>query len=744
MKTLVQQAADKVRSSLMATCTQRRLWFPDAEKKLYKMSLARRKRKLRVSTRWITVTFKKLIMERYPQDPRAKAFRPSFRFAQKWATRHSLSKRWRSNSKNKSVAERLPKIRKWHREFRKLLLASHSPAWRSGSARDFCMQWLERSFRPSRMVDGKVHEEQPLLLADNLHGQTTEEFRKLYGRGPADRRRLWTAAEGGCGGAAGQVAGRGDNLQKREANALTCSERRVLFTSWVAQATEEIDKDEQYRFRLFEKTGCGMTADGSGDDKINLEGLSTYSFMDMEGGASADEESKEDKDTGKVDVDQLSEDSSSSDDESDGDDDNDKDPVRKRLARDPLTQLDDYDELSPEEEALKMDIPDGFRLQASPPPALDQSIVKRGVLVKLGLGWFGGMKMPLDSYNTDEDAAIGAWVLLEVDPKEGIGRRKRGIPSMGRLARGRLAAERYAECIQLTTIVALCALVGEEDLSICLGRTACCAGGCTSSSWQRQRSRVSGSTTSRGRFDFKELFRFEKPHFLELLDALQLPDMFEVSRGGYGVHRVSARLAFAVTLWRLAAPTTLIRDRILWGMSEALMCEIFNLTTEAIFERWGDLVNDLQVNAILPKTDSFCEAIAGRGSPLTRCWGFLGGTIHSPDGINFGVLYSSFNDAAGAPYYIYGDPAYQVSPWLMAPYKGLLSVAEVAFNRAMSRVRVTVEWGFGRVVALWPFVDYVKKQQVALSACGLGKQYAVASILTIFHCCFYPNSTAKC
>ncbi|CAB1117353.1 unnamed protein product [Ectocarpus sp. CCAP 1310/34] len=59
--------------------------------------------------------------------------------------------------------------------------------------------------------------------------------------------------------------------------------------------------------------------------------------------------------------------------------------------KDPLTQLDDDDELSPEEETLKMDIPDGFRLQASPPPALDQSIVKRGVLVKLGLGWFGGV-----------------------------------------------------------------------------------------------------------------------------------------------------------------------------------------------------------------------------------------------------------------------------------------------------------------------------------------------------------------
>ncbi|CAB1105988.1 unnamed protein product [Ectocarpus sp. CCAP 1310/34] len=366
---------------------------------------------------------------------------------------------------------------------------------------------------------------------------------------------------------------------------------------------------------------------------------------------------------------------------------------------------------------------------------------------------------------------------------------------MARLARGRLAAERYAESIQVTTIAALCALVGGEDLFIVLGTYSLLR-------WQMYKQLVAATTIEGirfdyferiGGFDFKELLRFEKPHFLDLLGALQLPNTFEVSRWGYGVQRVPARLAFAVTLWRLAAPRTLIRDRIFWGMSETLICEIFNLTIEVIFERWGHLVNDLQVDAILPRIDSFCEAIAGRGSPLTRCWGFLDGTIRkiappwqnqriydngwkrvhllkyqavdSPDGITrqlwgpvlgrrhdvtllglsglLETLMQSFNDAAGVPYYIYGDPAYQVSPWLMAPFKGLLSVAKVAFIRAMSRVRVAVEWGFGRVVALWPYVDYVKKRQVALSACGLGRQYAVAGILTNCPCCFNLNSTAK-
>ena len=38
-----------------------------------------------------------------------------------------------------------------------------------------------------------------------------------------------------------------------------------------------------------------------------------------------------------------------------------------------------------------MVITDGFRLQESRPPALDNSLVKRGVLVRLSTGWFGGL-----------------------------------------------------------------------------------------------------------------------------------------------------------------------------------------------------------------------------------------------------------------------------------------------------------------------------------------------------------------
>ena len=103
--------------------------------------------------------------------------------------------------------------------------------------------------------------------------------------------------------------------------------------------------------------------------------------------------------------------------------------------KDPLALLGDEDDMSPEDEAIGMVIPDGFRLQESRPVALDNSFVKRGVLVRLSMGWFGGlitrksqertkelydyrvhledqsmrsMKLPLGAYSTETSAAVGA------------------------------------------------------------------------------------------------------------------------------------------------------------------------------------------------------------------------------------------------------------------------------------------------------------------------------------------------
>lgn len=112
-------AASDLKKDLFKAGRERR-WFADAEKKLHSLLLQRRKGKLRVSTAWIRVNARKLVVEMYPDDPRAKNFSASDRWCRKFAKRH-LSKRRRTNMKDNSVEDRLPKVNSFHRRLRKLL-----------------------------------------------------------------------------------------------------------------------------------------------------------------------------------------------------------------------------------------------------------------------------------------------------------------------------------------------------------------------------------------------------------------------------------------------------------------------------------------------------------------------------------------------------------------------------------------------------------------------------------------------
>lgn len=102
---------------------------------------------------------------------------------------------------------------------------------------------------------------------------------------------------------------------------------------------------------------------------------------------------------------------------------------------DPLIPLNGEDDMSPENEYLGMTIPGGFCQSRS--SARDSSSVKRGVLLELSMGWFGGlitrksqkrnkecddyrvhhqdqsvrsMKLSLDAYSTKAGAPVSLWV----------------------------------------------------------------------------------------------------------------------------------------------------------------------------------------------------------------------------------------------------------------------------------------------------------------------------------------------
>lgn len=195
-----------------------------------------------------------------------------------------------------------------------------------------------------------------------------------------------------------------------------------------------------------------------------------------------------------------------------------------------------------------------------------------------------------------------------------------------------------------------------------------------------------------------------------------------------------------------------------------------------------------------PSLRKFADAVRRCGSPLPNCWGFIDGTIRkisrpisgqrmmyngkdrchalkyqsvtTPDGIIrhlTGPYPGTMHDARmldesgldpvlranmvqdGITYCLYGDPAYRKTPYLLRPFRGILlaDTPEYIFNQRMARVRVTVEWGFGKLNSNWASGNFSVAQKLFQSKCGLGPQYIVMGLLTNLHTCMHGSQTSK-
>ncbi|CAB1099646.1 unnamed protein product [Ectocarpus sp. CCAP 1310/34] len=316
---------------------------------------------------------------------------------------------------------------------------------------------------------GELPKARSILIMENLHAQTTDEFKEYLAKhcntlawyGPSVCTDEVQPVDAGAGRFLKVEVGRqldmwleqSDNLERWETASLTASDRRVLITQWMGAAMARLNSQQAYRYRLFKKCGMAMTGDGSGDDRITLEGLDKpYTFADDED-SSDDEQGSEngnDEPEGRAEEgdggrETLMEGVDSSD-EDDGD--------ISQPQTDELALLDDDDSMDPqdpEDEIQGMEIPAGFRIQEAKPVALDRLLLRRGVLVRLGMGWFGGlinqqsqkdirhlydycvqleldqstrkMKLPSDKYSGDLDTAVGSWVLHESISRSGRVRR---------------------------------------------------------------------------------------------------------------------------------------------------------------------------------------------------------------------------------------------------------------------------------------------------------------------------------
>ena len=81
------------------------------------------------------------------------------------------------------------------------------------------------------------------------------------------------------------------------------------------------------------------------------------------------------------------------------------------------------------------------------------------------------------------------------------------------------------------------------------------------------------------------------------------------------------------------------------------------------------------------------------------------------------------------PVAVYADPGYTLSTRVLMPFPdGRTDALHAAFNRTMSKARISVEWGYARVMELWPHLDFHRNLRVFKSP--IGAQYFVAVLLT--------------
>ena len=90
---------------------------------------------------------------------------------------------------------------------------------------------------------------------------------------------------------------------------------------------------------------------------------------------------------------------------------------------------------------------------------------------------------------------------------------------------------------------------------------------------------------------------------------------------------------------------------------------------------------------------------------------------------------------------IYGDPPYGISRNILAPFRGAQVTAQVIFNKNMSKVRISVEWSFGKICQYFAYLDFKKNFKILMQP--VAKYYLVASVLINCHTCLYGSLTGS-
>ncbi|XP_055348000.1 uncharacterized protein LOC129595112 [Paramacrobiotus metropolitanus] len=287
-------------------------------------------------------------------------------------------------------------------------------------------------------------------------------------------------------------------------------------------------------------------------------------------------------------------------------------------------------------------------------------------------------------------------------------------------------------------------------------------------------------------------FRFTMSQIEELRKRLLIPDIVVTAERD----RASGVEALCILLRRFVYPSRWIDLRMFFGRSEGSLCRIFMWVLNHIDRTFRWLVEEWN-QTWLTEEDFviFAGAVAAKGGVLRGCFGFIDGTARPisrpkffqrqcfsghkrhhcskwqavllPNGM-IGSLYGGhrgsmhdstlltsskvldalqqkFTTFAGPDRFcLYGNSGYGRGELVKKPFSKvevLNDRRKKALNKAMSRVREPVEWGFKEVVSKFAFLDF--KKQMRMYVNPINKLYRVAVILINCHNCLNHNQASQ-
>jgi DDE superfamily endonuclease len=250
--------------------------------------------------------------------------------------------------------------------------------------------------------------------------------------------------------------------------------------------------------------------------------------------------------------------------------------------------------------------------------------------------------------------------------------------------------------------------------------------------------------------------------------------------------------ATAIFLRRLGSPSRWVDLQLEFGKHIAALTEIFYHTLELFYSTLGTKLETWPDRLVASRAAYYSQCVTEKGSLLPNVVGFIDGTaieIARPSGLSQRATYSGHKrrncikfQAISAPdglilhlfgpmegrrhdmtlyrasqidgvlqhsllineiqYYLYGDAAYCLRPYLQTGYHGsTLNMEQIQFNMSMSRLRIAVEWAFRDIKTYFTHIDLPRKLKLGITPVGLW--YICSAVLWNFRVSFYGSQAAQ-